>query len=48
MEILRDTLLIAAVNNITLHAVRVTTKKNALADALSPFDWRAVAGFTPS
>jgi hypothetical protein len=48
MEMLRDTLLTAAANDITLHAVRVTTKENALADALSRFDWRAVADFAPS
>jgi hypothetical protein len=48
MEMLRDTLLTAAANDITLHAVRVTTKENALANALSRFDWRTVANFTLS
>ena len=46
MENLRGILLIAAAKDITLHAIRVTTKENTLADALSRFDWITTANFS--
>lgn len=47
MDRLRDTLLLAAAADISLHALRVTTHDNGLADALSRCDWPKIANWCP-
>lgn len=47
MDALRSLLLTAARYNIPLHAVCVSAEENALADALSRFDWGLVANLYP-
>jgi hypothetical protein len=46
MEQLRNILLLAATRDTALHACRITTEANTLADALSRLDWKTVADFT--
>jgi hypothetical protein len=47
MELLRSSLLQAASYDVVLHAVRITTSDNTLADALSRLDWTTVANYAP-
>ena len=46
MEHLRNTLLLAATKDITLHARRIMIQANTFADALSRLDWTTVADLT--
>lgn len=48
MNLLRDSLLFAAKYDLLLHATRVTSVQNGLADALSRLDWLQVANLCPS
>lgn len=48
MDSLRQSLLLAAAMDIVLAGVWISTKDNGLADAISRFDWRAVANLCPN
>lgn len=48
MDQLREALLLAAAFDIHIHAVRVTTAENTLADAISRFDWQTIANLCPN
>ena len=47
MRLMRDVVVLIAALDIKVHACRVSSANNGLADALSRFDWRRVANFCP-
>jgi len=47
MDLLRDAIVLAATADIKLHACRISSVDNGLADALSRFEWDKIANLCP-